>query len=357
MITRRQLNAGLLGAALAPAFASTSSARDKPFEGITLRFGTYGGYWQQQLHELVGTQLEKMGAKMEYVTGTPRDNLAKLIASRGQEPPIDLMELTDSIRTDLQKSGFLVPLNYDNIPNAKPLIANQREKDLVSNWVTDECVVYNTEKFKEAGLPPPEKFEDLFNPKLAGHVSFPEMSYGGVINALIGLTNEFSGGDETNIDAGLDAVKKLNPATFYKTSADLSTQFKSGDIWVAIWHAGWAVRLRKAGLPIGTTHPKVKGKTGMVALGWLGAIKGGRSQKAAETFMNLYLSTPVQETLCRANGIVPVNPDAAVKLQDDPLLKEMMLLTPEQIANAYYADWSKVSMAQWGQKWNRVVLR
>ncbi len=355
MINRRNVTKGLVAASLAPLLARSAFAQSASLDGTTIRYATYGGYWQEQIQALVGVHLEEMGAKMEYITGTPRDHLAKLIAARNADAPFEVMELADDLRADIQRSGSLAKIDYDNIPNAKVLLANQREPDMVANYVTCECMVYNTEKFAEAGLEPPETFESLFDPKLQGHVSFPDLSYGNV-NPLVGMAWEFGGGDESNIDGGFEAVKRLKPASFFTTSADLATQFRSGDIWVAFWHAGWAARLLRAGVPVATTFPKVKDKVGMISLGWLGIAGKTPNQAGAEKFIDLFLTKEAQETLCRESGIVPVNPDAAAALQDDPLLKKVMLLSPEQIDNTYYPDWSKINMTEWTRKWNEMVI-
>lgn len=346
------------GAMLAGTVFSRARAQGTRLDGATLRIGTYGGSWREKIHALIGAELERSGAKVEYVIGNPRDNMAKLVAARGQAtPPFDVMELTDAVKSDAEASGFLAPLDYSRIPNSAAIEQPHKSPSAVATWVSVEGLVYNIDKFKELGLPRPERFGDLFNPKLAGHVSFPDLNYGGVVNALIGFANEFGGGDETNLDPGFEAVKRLNARSLYKSSVELSTQFKSGDIWVAVWHAGWAVRMRRAGLPLGTTYPKIKNKTGMIQLGWAGIIRGTPQQAAAEAFINRYLDVAVQEDLAIANGVVPINKAAAAKLSSDPLLKELMLLTPEEVANAYYADWSKVSMSGLSDKWNRMITR
>lgn len=356
LIDRRTVLAGAAALA-AQAVHLPARAQSGKLAGVTLRVGTYGGSWRAAIHELIGSELEKEGAKIEYVIGNPRDNLAKLVAARNQTPPFDVIELTDPIKTEAMGGGFLAPLNMANIPNAKGLSAAHKEQTAIATWVSVEGLVYNKDKFAELGLPPPQKFADLFNEKLAGHVSFPDINYGGVVNALIGFANEFGGGDETNLEAGFQAVNRLKPATFYKSSVELSTQFKSGDIWAAVWHAGWAVRMRNAGLPLGTTYPAIKDKTGMIQLGWIGVVKGANQQAAGEQFINRYLDKGVQEALARRNGVAPINKEATPALLSDPLLNELMLLKPEAIGNAYYADWSKVSMSALTDKWNRSIAQ
>ena len=59
---------------------------------------------------------------------------------------------------------------------------------------------YNADKFKELGIPKPEKYSDLFHEKLKGRVAWPDISYGPY--AIIGLATEYRG-DEMNVDPGL----------------------------------------------------------------------------------------------------------------------------------------------------------
>src|SRR5687768_11546103 len=109
------LSATLLGLT----WSEASYAQDRPLAGQTLRVGTWGGSWREARHELIGKKLEELGAKIEYVIGTPRDNFAKLITARRQgDLPIDVMEISPELTLTLAKQGFLEPLNYQAIPNA-----------------------------------------------------------------------------------------------------------------------------------------------------------------------------------------------------------------------------------------------
>ena len=86
---RRTLTAvmALSAALLCLTWSDASYAQDRPFAGVTLRVGTWGGSWREARHELIGQKLEEMGAKVEYVIGTPRDNFAKLLTARRQGNP------------------------------------------------------------------------------------------------------------------------------------------------------------------------------------------------------------------------------------------------------------------------------
>ena len=80
-------------------------------------------------------------------------------------------------------------------------------------------------------------------------------------------------------------------------------------------------------------------------------------QKAAEFWVNRYLSQEVQEKLGRANGIAPVNKAALSAMSTDPFLADLMLLTPEQIGKAYAINWSKIDLSSIIDKWNRAMAR
>ena len=103
MKKRQLLNHSLLGAALLSAsvsYASLSQAAE--FDGVTLRIATFGGSWKQNIEDVIGPKFAALGGKLEFVTGSPQSNLAKLIAGRGTAP-FDVMEVLDAQEKDFSK--------------------------------------------------------------------------------------------------------------------------------------------------------------------------------------------------------------------------------------------------------------
>jgi len=344
---RRWIGALLLaGAALAIVGPATAEER---FDGVTIRVATWGGSWRDRIHELIGTELERRGAKVEYVVANALENFNKLIAARDSKPPFDVMEFQSDLWKPLLESGFLMKLTNADIPNAPT-----HDSVAVSTWTLEEGIVYNTEKFKENGLPAPQRYSDLLDPKLANRVAWPDISYGPY--ALIGLSTEF-GGSELDVDPGLARLKQAALPYFYRSSVELSTKFASGDVWVAPWHAGWAVRVKRAGLPVAMVFPQVKDRHGVIASGMIGIVKDTEVEKAAAFWINRYLSPEVQLAFCSANGIAPVNPHALETMRGDPLLSSLMLLSPADIAKAYAVDWNRIDLADIVDKWNRTTAK
>ena len=85
--------AGAAGMVLA---LSAGSAVAGQFDGVTLRIGTFGGSWKDRLCSVFCPKFEAEGGKVEWVAGNPRILLSKMVAARGQEPPVDVIEVVDS---------------------------------------------------------------------------------------------------------------------------------------------------------------------------------------------------------------------------------------------------------------------
>ena len=78
-------------------------------------------------------------------------------------------------------------------------------------------------KFAELGLAAPKTYADLAAPALQDKVSLPDINsgaglanFGGVIYA--------AGGDEQNIQPGLDLMKKINATKFWTRGGETKTQ-------------------------------------------------------------------------------------------------------------------------------------
>lgn len=350
---RRTLIASLaLGVASLMALPATAQQR---FDGVTVRVATFGGGWDKAVHKYAGIKFEELGGKVEYVTAPPRDNLAKLIAAKGRPAPFDVVEMGDLTWVDTYDAGFLQKINLANIPNAKDLLKTQYDEWKVASWITQEGIVVNVEKFKEAGIPMPERYRDLLNPKLAGKLALIDITQAGASQLLVGATMD-AGGTQENVDLGLKFVKDANPLQFWKVGAQAVTLMKANDIWAATMHAGFAVQMKRAGMPVTFVHPKIgTDRRGLLKEGWLGVVKGSPQPRAAEFFINEYISASAQHGLALERGIVPVNGAARAKLVDDPVLKEMFLIADGDVAKMVSVDFNKFNLDEATQKWTRIV--
>ena len=329
------------------------------FEGQTLTVGTYGGSWKDRICEYICPKIEAEGGKVEFVTGNPRNLLSKLVAARGQEDqPFDVVEITDATWPVVLAADFVEKLDPANVPNVADLDPNLHDEYKAANWMTQEGFVVNLEKLAELGVERPTGFMDLLNPALKGKITIPDISVNTVLTSIAGFAAE-KGGDEHNIDPGLELIKELDVFAFWTSGTQITQMMQSGDVVVAIAHAGWGVRLHDAGVPVGMVHPTVKDKVGLASRGYAGVVKGTKNKAAAEFYINELISEEMQEILHTRNGIVPTNSKVQVKYSGQPKLDSsgvpFLMLAPEQIANLYYMDMSAFDMKDWTRKWNRVV--
>ncbi len=351
---RRQVLGGIAAAA-GLGLAAPSAAQAPRFDGVTLRVATFGGGWDKAVHKYAGVKLEELGGKVEYVTAPPRDNLAKLIAAKGRPAPFDVVEMGDLTWVDTYEAGFLQKINLANVPNRRELLPTQSDDWKVASWTTQEGIVINTEKFAAAGIDKPERYKDLLNPKLAGKLCLIDISQAGAAQFLVGAAMD-DGGSMTDIEPGLRFVKAANPYQFWKVGAQAVTLMNAGDIWASTMHAGFAVQMKRAGLPVAFVHPKIgANRRGLLKEGWLGVVKGTPSARAAEFFINEYVSYSAQLGLALERGVVPVNNIARAKLADDPVLKEMFLLTETEVANMASVDFNVFNLDDATQRWARMV--
>jgi putative spermidine/putrescine transport system substrate-binding protein len=334
---------------------TATAGEETRFQGVTLRIGTWGGATRDGLRDYVASEIEKRGGKVEFVLGSPQDNFAKVIASHGQ-PPFDAFDFLGTMVPEIMGRGLLAKLNLKNIPNVKYLQADQYNDYMVSTWNTEEMIIYNKDKFRENNLKPPESLADLRNPKLAGRVMIPDISSGGGIEA-VGAFALTAGGNEQNIAPGLKLIREIPNLRYWKAGGEVVTQLKSGDIWVAVAHAGWAVRAAYAGVPVATVPARIGNHRGMIKEGYIGVIKGSPNQDAAEFFINTYISTAAQYQFAVKTGVVPVNPEARAKLGDVPVVKDLVVLDQGAISNMVKLDPAKINLSQWDEQWDRMIAR
>ena len=239
--------APLLAAVITACLSATAATAQQRFDGVTLRVATYGGPWKDGMQALIGAEMEQLGGHIEFITGPPNAHLAKLIVARGREPPFDLCEVDEPATPQFIKADVLQRYDAGKLPNAADLISPiSQDGYLVPDWVFEDGVVYNGDKFRELGIPAPRRYSDLLDPRLTGRVGVPDISGGLGLFVIYGFAID-AGGSETDITAGLKNMKKLGATQFFTGNPAAQTALVAGDIWANFMGSSWAIRLRRAG--------------------------------------------------------------------------------------------------------------
>jgi putative spermidine/putrescine transport system substrate-binding protein len=324
------------------------------FDGVTLRVATFGGAWRDIIAKEMAPKFAALGGKLEFITGSPQANLAKLVAGRGRAP-FDVVDILDAQLPSYLAGKYLAKLDPAQLPNTKYLGPTQFTDEVVQSWETQEGVCYNADKFKELGLKTPTSYADLAQPALAGRVMLPDINSGGGLAAFGGFAYT-AGGDEVNFKPGVDLMSRIKEPKLWMQGDQVVIAFRSGDIYAAAIQAGWCLITKNAGVPVVSLHPVIKpGVVGVAKIGWLGVVATTSQLAAAEWYLNTYLDTEVQYAFAVADGVVPVNRDAIARLHEDPTFASMLFLDPKQIATELRIDYAKVNMADWIDGWNQMV--
>ncbi|MGE3150372.1 MAG: PotD/PotF family extracellular solute-binding protein [Pseudorhodoplanes sp.] len=354
-INRRTLLASALAAGGFAVSGAPGFAQNSAFAGKTVLAGlSGGGSWRDSIDKLIGERIRAMGGKIDYVIDAPQGNIAKLFAARGGAAPFDVLESGPHLVPLAARA--VVDLDYAKIPNAKALPSYARGKDFVWNCASQDGIVYNADIFKQNGIPIPEYYKDLAHPKLKGKVAIPDVNHVQHWNAVVGMAYD-GGGSETAMEKAIPVINNIRPSYFFATSTDLGQKMSSGEIWAAAWHSGWAVRLRKSGVPLAAVYPKIANKRGALWPVILQLTKGAPQPDFGLKFIDLYLDPEIQSVHSKATGVVPVNPAATATLAADPIVKEIMLLDQKDIDNLYVVDFGKLDQAKWRDAWNKEVIR
>lgn len=344
------------GAAAAGAWSLPVWAADQ-LAGTTLRVATYGGGWRNSIVKFILPDLISKGLTVDFTVGQPDDNMARLIAAKRQgQIPFDTIDPSALSFQEAVRAGFFAPIDYDRISNAKAVPSWARQPQAITALFTADGIVYNTEKFKAAGVAPPTRYSDLANPKLKGYVAFPEPGHVQHWNAVVALARE-SGGDESNMKGTLDRVNEIAPTYFYTSSPELASRMTRGDIWAAAWHGGWAVRLKRTGVSVSVVYPKIGDHTGSFWPSTRSVVAGTKNVPAAHAYLDAWMGVEGPYKFCDDTGSVPTNPQARAKMAGDANNREMLLLTDAQVDSAYRVDWSKMNERAWRDQWNRGVRR
>ncbi len=62
-----------------------------------------------------------------------------------------MIEIGDDTYPDFRAGDFLEKIDHSKIPNLSKVDPSLYDEYIVSNWLSEPSVVYNADKFKEAG--------------------------------------------------------------------------------------------------------------------------------------------------------------------------------------------------------------
>ncbi|HEY0919754.1 ABC transporter substrate-binding protein [Devosia sp.] len=333
---------------LSALLGSTALAQDN-----TLTINSFGGAYEEAHRACVITPFEKAtGATVNVVTAYSADAFAQLRAQK-DAPQFDVIHFSGGQEIVGAAEGLLAPIDAAALGNAADLYdfakANLAKGEGPAYSIAAIGLVYNTEALPTA----PSKWTDLLNPAYAEHLVLTDISNGyGMLGFL--MLNQVQGGDLTNIQPGLDAVKQLlnAGAVVVATSPEIQQEFAQNDAWIAPYASDYAYTLRKAGLPSGFAQ----GAEGTPASFITANLVAGRpNTELALKFIDLEISPEAQACFAEALRYTPTN--AKTELSDE--VAADVAYGEAAVAGLLRFDPTVIeaNRAAWVEAWNKTIAR
>src|SRR4051812_28173305 len=176
-------------------------------QGKTLVAATFPGTWNEADRNIIAPAFKKAtGASVTQSIVLGTDQVARLMAAKGNKPPFDVAFFDTPQVLDAAKEGLIVEYPVDKSPHFKELVPAFQDKWGPKITVQVIGIGYNPNKIKT----PPKSWDELFEPKYKGRVGLTAMnSQLGI--AFLAELNRVKGGSETDFEPGFKALRELLP--------------------------------------------------------------------------------------------------------------------------------------------------
>lgn len=348
--TRRHVLAGIAGVGAASILPQGGRAAG-PLEKEVV-FACNGGV-QEQMFRAIGTSFEKAtGTKVNYVIGTMLSQMAQIQATRAR-PEIDVLFGSDLTHAAGKTTGLFEKIDTGVI-DTKQVYPSALDDDGIGIVcsLTTIGIGYNVQKYKEAGIPAPVSWFDLWDPRLKGKVAICNFGITW-IQDFLALISRLSGGSEKDIKPGIAKIKELktngNLAFMPNSPAELENLLTQGSAWVTVTASVRTYQLQGQGYPFDFVYPK---EGASLYANWMDIIKNAPHPKAAQAFVNHVLTPEAQMILAGglygpSNRSVVLPPEMARKAPYGEVRIKSLVPLDRVTMNA--------DLDKWNDAWTREI--
>lgn len=294
---------------------------------------------------------EKNHVKVTQDFGIDAVITAKAMARCGN-PPFSTINVLPAEGSFLGLGGCVQDYDLDICKNYKDILASAKEppRGGLKNWFAGYVLVimglvYNTKEVKK-----PTSYQDLLNPKYKGRVGIP--AYDWVGNSWLQVLNKTLGGNEDNIDPGIDFLHKLvtqNQPVVVQNADDGLKVFTRGEVVIMPYWNGRTHVLQSRGVAVDIAY--VPG-TMLVPPAFL-VLKGGKFIEQTNHFCNLVMDGEYEMLMTRRFFYPPAN--RTIKLPPD---LERIAFPSDEEENVVHIDYQKMNKhkSEYLDRWNKEVL-
>lgn len=314
-----------------------------------LVLSTYGLSEDISAEEVYAPFEQEFNCEILTETGGTNDRYTKLAAD--SESTIDVIELSQAMTAKGIEEGLFEDIDLSKIENAKDMIAAAKTMadagQGVAYTINSIGIMYNPDAVDFEI----KSFDDLWDPRLEGMVSIPE------ITTTFGPAMVYMASDHAGVDiktdegaAAFEALSQLKPnlVKTYTKASDLINMFTSGEVSVAV--------VGDFGVPtIQAANPNLIYEVPDITYANFNTIsitKNCKNKDLAYSYLNYRLSAELQTKTGKALNEAPTNSTVEFSQEE---AKNMTY--GEKAENAKVLDYSFVNplLNDWIDQWNRII--
>jgi putative spermidine/putrescine transport system substrate-binding protein len=329
-LNRRALMGGTaaLGAGLAMPWVARAQSK-------TLVAATFPGTWNEADRNIIAPAFKvATGASVTQSIVLGTDQVARLLASKGNRPPFDVAFFDTPQVLDAAKEGLIVEYPVAKSPHFKELVPKFQDKWGPKITMQVIGIGYNPKKITT----PPKSWDDLLNPKYKGRVGLTAMnSQLGI--AFLAELNRIKGGTETNFEPAFKALRELLPnvGAIAANLGSYATLWQQEQVDIAPYNFNFVQTLKGKGVSVELAIPD----TGPV--GWetsLHLVANAAEPDLAVKYIDLHLDPAIQQAMLKAPyDAIPTN--ASVKFEG--AITNAIAKSGADLAKIRGIDWVKLN--------------
>ena len=302
----------------------SATAQTKPGESRVV-IAIFGGLLGKAVRENVEAYTKPRGIQAVFVESASADILAKIRAQQAA-PQFDLALLNDQTFVVAKNMDLLARLDAAEAPNAAALRPGLLTADGYGApyEINPVGYVFRRDKLQAAGVPVPDTWRAVLDPRLAGRVITFSFSTFYTPLQMVGL--ELSAGKTAHDDAEIWAFMraiKANRTLVIPAPGQAEQLAKSGEAWVYACSAARGLLLRNQGVDVGFAPAK---DALMSLTNYIAPVRNAPHPINAQRVLNWIIGPEVQARLAQEGAVVPVNKDVVLS----PELKARMGFDPAQ---------------------------
>ncbi|WGX98163.1 extracellular solute-binding protein [Nocardioides sp. L-11A] len=313
--------------------------------GRTLSVSVWGGETERAFKETVEPVFRKLtGAKVQYDTGSGGERFNKLLA-QASAPTVDVFVNSGENVFQANRQGLLADIDTRRVPNAAD----------IADWAKlfPYGISYGLVAFgltRAAGVPALTSWSDLWRPDLAGKLGLPGIGHTQMPMFLI-MAAELNGGSESDIDPGLKALAKLDPAVLQYFWGEWADRAKAGEVSVVPEFNYSLLGANDAGVGFTFDFPEEKA---IAADNTMAIVKGRPNEDLAHVFLDVAFDADVQTAFCGEWLGSPANVKATIA----PKIAGRVPLAADILDQVRFFDLGKIATkrAEWTERLNSEVL-